>query len=76
MGKTTREKIVEEELNYSHYKEGYISYKKFVGKMARYFIDNCDRGILIKALKKRKIIKRDWEKDGEKYSESDDRGKR
>ena len=62
----------EEDLNYERYKEGYISYKKSIERMARYFIDHCDRDVLIKALKKRKIIKKIWLDKGEDYIEVKD----
>jgi len=66
------EKSTEEELNYEMYKSGCIGYKKFAEGMARYFISHCDRSILIKALKKRKIIKQDWNEKGEVYVEAKD----
>jgi len=68
--KTTEEKLTtEEELNYEHYKSGYLSYKKSMGKMARAFVLSCPSEILINELKKKKIIERDWGLNGEKYRE-------
>lgn len=62
-----QKKLIEEELNYNLYKEGYKSYEKDFEKIAKIVIKNTPRQMLIEILKKMKIIESDWIKGKNKY---------
>jgi len=62
-------KPTEEHLNYDFFKSGYHNLTSSWDKMALAFVRLCPRDILIKALKKKKIIKRHWLKKGVVYIE-------
>jgi len=54
-------------LNYDRIKEENEESKKTLNKILKMALDNIPREDLIKVLKKRKIIERDWEEKGERY---------
>jgi len=58
---------IAEELNYESMKERLTSQNKTINKLLINIINAVPRETLIKVLKKKKIIKRDWEAKGEKY---------
>ena len=56
-----------EKLNYELYKESHKELIDLKKKMSKFYLDNLPREDIINFLKKKKIIERDWEKDGNKY---------
>lgn len=67
---TETEKLTEkltEFMNFQFYKDSHEDYIKFKKKLCKFIFDNMPREELIKGLKKRKIIKQDWNEKGETY---------
>lgn len=56
-----------EQFNLALYKNQSKEYKKDLVKIMKKCLEILPRDIIIEVLKKRKIIKRDWEERGEKY---------
>jgi len=54
-------------LNYERIKKENEESRKTLNKILKIALDNIEREQLIKVLKRRKIIERDWEKKGEGY---------
>ena len=57
-----------EKSNSKLHKERAERFKKEIENMIRSFLNKCPKDILIEVLLKRKIIERNWEKDGIKYN--------
>lgn len=53
--------------NCDFYKESYKSYRSTINQLLNRIINVAPRDILIEILKKKKIISRDWTKNGEVY---------
>lgn len=48
-------------------KQMYEASEKFQKKIIKAVLENCERELLLQILKKRGIIKKDWEQDRETY---------
>ena len=65
----TKHERIEESLNYDLFKQGYYDYRDSMRKMALALVRSCPRDILVETLKKKKIIKQDWNQKREVYIE-------